>query len=442
MCKKIQKTCLHTFMFVCNIHPTVYVSKLFVYFFCDAHKFSFERLSMNLHFITTHKIISTLLIAIMLTTCGKTADVPQTAMPAMPVGVVTVESTSVPISAEAVAQTEGAKEVEIRPRVGGILLKKLFEEGAPIKAGQPMFLIDPVPYQIALASAKAQLGQHKARIEQTQRESDRLKGLLASEAISQREADNASSDNAVAKATVMQGDALVREAELNLSYTTVTAPSSGIAGRFLYSEGALVAPNTSLLTTVIQISPIWVRFSLSDSELAALGGRLTDKNVKKVTLLLADGTEYTQIGKLNFAASEIDPALGTQQLRATFDNPDHVLLPGQFVRARITTGTRDGVFLVPQTSVLTGDQGKFVFVAETDKEGKTVAAARPIQEGGWQGANWVILGGLKAGDKVIADNLIKVRPGAPVAPHPFGAVPMASPNSGSAVTSANKPTVK
>ena len=378
------------------------------------------------------RVTLTLLIAMMFTACGKKADAPQAAMQAMPVGVVTVESTTVPISAEAVAQTEGAKEVEIRPRVGGILLKKLFEEGAPIKAGQPMFLIDPAPYQIALASAKAQLGQQKARIEQTQRESDRLKGLLATEAISQREADNASSDNAVAKATVMQGDALVREAELNLSYTTVTAPSSGIAGRFLYSEGALVTPNTSLLTTIVQISPIWVRFSLSDAELAPLGGRLTDKNVKKVTLLLADGTEYTQTGKLNFAASEIDPTLGTQQLRATFDNPEHLLLPGQFVRARITTGNRDGVFLVPQTAVLTGDQGKFVFVAENDKDGKTIAAVRPVQEGGWQGANWVILGGLKAGDKVIADNLIKVRPGAPIAPHPFGATAQAAPTSQSA----------
>ena len=389
---------------------------------------------MNFQFKAIHHIFIALFITVMLCACGKKAEVQQAAMQAMPVGVVTVEPTIVPISAEAVAQTEGAKAVEIRPRVGGILLKKLFEEGAPIKAGQPMFLIDPVPYQIALASAKAQLSQQRARIEQTQRESDRLKGLLVSDAISQREADNAAADNAVAKAILLQGEAMVHEAELNLSYTTVKAPSNGIAGRFLYSEGALVAPNSSLLTTIVQISPIWVRFSLSDSELAPLGGRLTDKNVKKVTLILADGSEYNHTGKLNFAASEIDPLIGTQQLRATFENPDHQLLPGQFVRARITTGNRDGVFLIPQTSVLTGDQGKFVFVADTDKNGKTVAAVRPIQEGGWQGSNWVILGGLKVGDKVIADNLIKVRPGAPIAPHPFGSSP--------ATQTANKAVVK
>ncbi len=372
--------------------------------------------------------------------CGKKADVTADAqMQAMPVSVVEMQPTTVPISAEAVAQTEGAKEVEVRPRVGGILLKKLFEEGAPVKTGQSMFLIDPVPFQIALSQAKAQLAQQKARVDQTRREADRLKGLLATQSISQREYDNATSDYAVAAATVQQGEAMVREAELNLSYTTVTAPSSGVAGRFQFSEGALVAPNTSLLTTVVQISPIWVRFSFSDSETAALGGRLTENNVKKVTLILPDGTEYKQQGKLNFAASQIDPALGTQQLRATFDNADHKLLPGQFVRARVTTGTREGVFLVPQTAVLTGEQGKFVFVAEA-KDGKTTAAVRPIQEGGWQGSNWVILGGLKTGDKVIADNLIKVRPGAPVDPHPLETAPSNVPTA--AATPAEKQTAK
>lgn len=370
--------------------------------------------------LTTKMAAVALVASLTLIGCGKKSDANVGAqMPAMPVSVVEVQPTTVPISAEAVAQTEGAKEVEVRPRVGGILLKKLFEEGEPVKTGQAMFLIDPVPFQIALSQAKAQLAQQKARVEQTRREADRLKGLLATQSISQREYDNASSDNAVAVATMQQGEAMVREAELNLSYTTVTAPSSGVAGRFQFSEGALVAANTSLLTTVVQISPIWVRFSFSDSEVASLGGRLTEGNVKKVTLLLPDGTEYKQQGKLNFAASQIDPALGTQQLRATFENADHKLLPGQFVRARVTTGTRDGVFLVPQTAVLTGEQGKFVFVAEKNKDGQTAAGVRPIQEGGWQGTNWVVLSGLKTGDKVIADNLIKVRPGAPVDPHPL-----------------------
>jgi membrane fusion protein (multidrug efflux system) len=384
--------------------------------------------SMNKPF-TQHRVLLmavTLLLSLGLNACGKKEDAAMQAggaMPAMPVGVVELKATSVPISAETVAQTEGAKEVEIRPRVGGILLKKLFEEGAPIKAGQAMFLIDPVPFQIALTNAKAQLSHQEARVVQTQREAARLEGLLATQSVSKREADNATSDNSMARAELAQYEAGVREAQLNLSYTTVTSPLSGMAGRFEFSEGALVNANTSLLTKVSQISPIWVRFSLSDSELALLGGHLSPKRVKDVTLILPDGKEYAKKGKLNFAASSIDPQLGTQQLRAVFDNYDHALLPGQFVRIRVTTGMRDGVFLLPQTAVMTNDQGKFVFVAEKGKDGKTTAAIRPIIEGGWQGKDWVVLSGLKAGDQVIADNLIKVRPGAIVMPHPLGTAP-------------------
>jgi membrane fusion protein (multidrug efflux system) len=359
-----------------------------------------------------------LVSSIALLGCGK-KDAPPPQMPAMPVSVITLQPTSVPISAEAVAQTEGAKEVEIRPRVGGILFKKLFEEGASIQAGQAMFLIDPVPFQIALSNAKAQLAQQRARVEQTQRESQRLQGLLATQSISEREADNASSDNSLARAALAQYEANVREAELNLSYTTVTSPISGVAGRFEFSEGTLVSANSSLLTTVSQITPIWVRFSFSDNELAALGGRLTQSNVKEVKLILPDGKEYSKKGKLNFAASSIDPQLGTQQLRAAFENNDKSLLPGQFVRIRVTTGEQDGVFVVPQTAVLTNDQGKFVYVADANNQ----AAVKPIVTGSWVGENWVVLSGLNAGDKVITDNIIKLRPGASVAPHAAGEAP-------------------
>jgi len=345
------------------------------------------------------------------------------AMPAMPVSVVAVQPTSVPMSVEAVAQTEGASEVEIRPRVGGIILKKMFEEGRPVKAGQVMFQIDPAPYQIALSQAKAQAAGQGARITQTTRESARLKDLLATQSISQREYDNATSDASISQAGMMQAQANIKEAELNLSYTRVTAPVSGIAGRFQYSEGALVAAGTSLLTTIVQVSPIWVRFSLSESELQSLGGHLDAKHVSEVSLILPDGSEYAQKGKLNFTANQIDPSLGTQELRATFENADKTLLPGMFVRARVTTGTCEGVFLVPQTAVLTGDQGKFVYVAEKNKEGKNTVGIRPISETGWQGKDWVVQSGLNAGDQVIVDNLIKLRPGAEVAPHPFGTPP-------------------
>jgi membrane fusion protein (multidrug efflux system) len=379
--------------------------------------------------------------------CGKkeeAAQAPQQ-MPAMPVSVITVQPTSVPMSVEAVAQTEGASEVEVRPRVGGIILKKMFEEGAPVKAGQVMFLIDPAPFQIALAQAKAAAAGQGARITQTSRESARLKDLLATQSISQREYDNATSDASISQAGMMQAQADINEAELNLSYTKVTAPVSGVAGRFQYSEGALVQAGTSLLTTIVQVSPIWVRFSLSESELKSLGGHVNSKNVSEVSLILPDGSEFAQKGKLNFTANEINPTLGTQELRATFENKDKTLLPGQFVRARVTTGSQEGVFLVPQAAVSTGEQGTFVFIAND----KNQAERRPVTVGEWKGMDWIILSGLNAGDKVITDNLIKLNmmpPGAPIAPHVADSNTLgASPNlpAGAAATKPEtKPEVK
>ena len=380
--------------------------------------------------IQPHRAFLTLALGVVLSACGKSSNEQGPAaggMQAMPVAVQSVKAETVPIQTEVVAQTEGAKQIEVRPRVGGIVLKRLYQEGETVKAGQDMFLIDPMPFQLQVDQAKAMIAQQKARIEQTSREAQRLKGLLETKSISQREYDNAASDNSVAAATLLQYQAQLREAELNLSYTHVKAPENGIGGRFVLSEGALASANTTLLSTIVQVSPIWVRFSLSESELQALGGHLRPGKVQDVRLILADGSEYPQSGKINFSASQIDPALGTQQLRAEFQNPDSALLPGQFVRVRLTTGKRDGVFLIPQTSVLTGQQGKFVFVADKDKEGKTVAAVRPITVGGWFGERWSVLDGLKAGDQVITDNLIKVRPGAPVAPHAPDAAPAGAP---------------
>ena len=361
-------------------------------------------------------IIRVIILSLFVLGCDKqdTGDKPE--MPAMPVSVLIVQPATVPISTEAVAQTEGAKEVEIRPRVGGILLKKLFEEGAEIIAGQPMFQIDPVPFELAASQARAQLANKKARLTQTQREAERLKSLVATKSISQREYDNASSDESIANASLQESNAVLREAELNLSYAKVIAPVSGIAGRFLLSEGALVNANTSLLTTIIQTSPIWVRFSLSDYELKQLGGRLANDIIENIAVILPGGSVYPESGKLNFSASNIDPALGTLQLRAEFKNADKKLIPGQFVRVKVTTGQKEGVFLVPQTAVMTGEQGKFLFVAEKDKDGNVRANVRAVEVGNWQGQDWVVLSGLSAGDQVIIDHLIKLRPGAAVLP--------------------------
>lgn len=370
---------------------------------------------LNLQGLRQLQVGSMVTMAFWLSACGEAAK-PPAAPPALPVSVQTLAPAQVPIQTEVVAQTEGAKQIEVRPRVGGIVLKRLYTEGEPIKAGAPMFLIDPVPYQLQVDQAAAMVAQQKARIEQTAREAQRLKTLLDTRAISQREYDTAVSDNSVAQAQLLQYQAQLREAQLNLSYTTVRAPESGISGRFELSQGALVNANTTLLTSIVQVSPIWVRFSLSESELATLGGHLKPGMVKSVNLVLANGQDYPQTGTLNFSASRIDPTLGTQQLRAEFSNPDQSLLPGQFVRVRLTTGNQAGVFLVPQPAVLSGQQGRFVYVAEKNAQGQTLAAVRPVMDGGWYQDRWILTGGVKAGDQVIVDNLIKVRPGAPVMP--------------------------
>jgi membrane fusion protein (multidrug efflux system) len=351
-------------------------------------------------------------------------------MPALPVTVIEARPTQVPVTVEVMAQTEGAKETQVRARVGGVLVKRLYEEGAPVKLGQPLFLIDRAPYEIALAQAQAALVGARAQADQTVREAARMKGLLEKQAISRKEYDDAISTDAIAQASVQAAEATLRQAQLNLAWTTVTAPVSGQSGRAEKSEGNLIVTGTdNLLTSIHLTHPMWVRFSLAEGDTAKLaGGRLNPKAVTGVELVLPDGSVYPRKGRLNYLANQIDPTLGTQQFRAEFDNGDGRLLPGQFVRVRLLTGMRDGVFLVPQTAVIQSDQGRLVMVADADNK----VAPRPVQAGEWYGRDWVILGGLRAGDKVIIDNLMKLRPGAPVAPHAPGEMPagMGGPGAG------------
>lgn len=350
-------------------------------------------------------LIAALVGSLLFAACSDKNAPAAPAMGPMPVTVLDMQPQSVPSSIEVMAQTEGARETEVRARVGGILVKRLYQEGDVVKSGQPLFQIDRAPYEIALAEAKA-------RAEQTAREKQRLKGLADAKAISQKDYDDAASADAMAQAAL-------RQAELNLSWTTVTAPVGGTSGRAVRSEGNLVSTGSdSLLTSIYQTNPMWVSFSLGESDLAKLpGGRVTENLVSGVELVMANGQVYQQKGKLNFVASNIDTTLGTQALRAEFTNPDGQLLPGQFVRIRLLTGQREGVFLVPQSAVLQTEQGTLVMTAD----GESKVAPRPVKTGEWHGKDWVILGGLQAGDKVIVDNLMKLRPGVPVAPHPPGA---------------------
>ncbi len=332
------------------------------------------------------------------------------APPPLPVTLLVAEPTSVPYVIEVMAQAEGANETEVRARVGGILVKRLYEEGQKVSAGQPLFQIDPEPFRIKLEEAQA-------KATQTAREATRLKKLYAQQAVSRKEMDDAISANDIAQANL-------KEAQLNLQWTTVTAPVSGVAGRANRSEGNLIstAADGSLLTTLHQVNPIWIRFGLSDNETASLpGGRLDPNADTTVQLVMDDGSLYSEIGKINFQSTFIDPKLGTQQLRATFANPDEKLLPGQFLRARISTGKLENIYLIPQAAVIQSEKGFMVWVIGED--GKVIPT--PIKPGAWSGKAWIILGGLQPGMQVVVDNIIKIRPGATVVAAPVNAAPAA-----------------
>lgn len=326
--------------------------------------------------------------------------------PPLSVGTKRVEPTRVPVALEAVGRAEGSREVEIRARVAGILEKRLFAEGEPVKAGQTLFVIDRAQYQLALDQAQAALSAERARYEQARREEQRLESLANNRAISQREYDTALSTLEQSKAAIEGAQARVAEARLNLSYTNVTAPIGGITSLAVRSEGSLVTANTDLLTTITQVDPIWVLFSLPEADFDRIHGY---EQRAQVHLLDRNGAVSARNGRLNFAGSRVDAKLGTVQLRAEFRNANERWLPGQFVRVQILAGEQEA-FLVPQAAVQQNEQTKIVWVI--DKNDK--ATTRPIETGHWIGSDWVVTGGLAAGDVVIVDNLIKLRPGIPV----------------------------
>jgi membrane fusion protein (multidrug efflux system) len=388
------------------------------------------------------------LLAAGLAGCGRPADAQQGSghgpggggpPPAMPVAVVVARVTSVPVVIESVGRAEGSKEVEVRARVTGLIEQQRYHEGDRVKANAPLFLIEQAPFEIALAQARATLMQESAKLEQARREAKRLGPLVDQHAVSQREFDDATSAQRVSEASVAQAQAQLRQAELNLSYTRVVSPITGITGRAEKSQGSLVSPTDGLLTHVTQTDPIWVRFSFSESELA----QLRSGSAGAVKLLSAEGKQIGGPGKLNFAGSTVDAQLGTVQLRAEFANPDLLVLPGQFVRAQVIAGEERAV-VVPQAAVFNGERGKAVW---TVKDGKALPA--PVEVGAWVGDGWAVRKGLSEGDSVIVDNLLKLRPGAPVAPHSAsapggggaqraggGAAPGAAPASAAASTPA------
>ena len=380
--------------------------------------------------------VALLASATALAACGNKEAAAPPAPPPVQVSVLEVAPRRVPILIETVGRTEGSKEVEVRARVSGILEKQLYVEGNTVRAGAPLYRLDRAPFEIALQQAQAALAQEKSRNEQAQREAERSRSLGAQKAISQREADDAATTLKSSVATLAAAEARVREAQLNISYTAVDAPISGVTGRSLRSEGSLVTAGTDngLLTTLTQTDPIWVRFALSDAErdqLRAAGGK--SGAGAEVRLLQSDGSVWRTVGRVNFTGASVDARLGTVQLRAEFANPALDLLPGQFVKTQVVAGMQDAI-LVPQSAVLQSEQGRYVWLMGAD--GK--AAQRRVEAGAWLGSDWIIAKGLNAGDKVITDNLLKLRPGSAVTVQAPGAPGASgSPASAASATSAS-----
>jgi membrane fusion protein (multidrug efflux system) len=336
-------------------------------------------------------------------------------MPPAEVSAVTVDAKSLPVAFEYVGQTAGSREVEVRARVTGILLKRNFEEGARVKKGQSLFTIDRAPYEAALARGQADVAAAEARAEQAARNAARLKPLYAEKAVSQKDYDDAVSAEAISAADVKAARARLAEVRLNLQYTKVESPVSGIAGRALRSEGSLVSGPEVLLTTVVQADPIWVNFGIPDNEQARLekeaqAGRLTLPKKFEVELRLADGSLHPVKGTLDFTDVRISPATGTREARAELPNAGGALSPGQFVRVILHGAVRPNALLVPQRAVLEGPQGKFVYLVNEQNQ----AESRPVQVGEWSGDAWIITEGLKGGERIITDGLMKLGPGAPV----------------------------
>ena len=363
------------------------------------------------------------LLSVLLAACDSSSGKPAThggpggGMPPAAVSTMTVQPKAVLAPFEYTGQTAGSREVEVRARVRGILLARNFTEGGTVKKGQSLYTIDPAPFRAALAKAEADLAGALARLEQAKRNAARLRSLYAGKAVSQKDYDDAVSAEAIGEADVKAARARLLEAQLDHEYTRVEAPVSGIAGRSLESEGTLISGPEVLLTRITQVDPIWVNFGIPDADRLKMrseaeAGRLVLPKDERfeVRVQLADGQVYSRTGWLTFADVRISGQTGTSDARAVLPNPDGKLRPGQFVRVTLSGATRPDAVLVPQRAVLEGPQGKFVYVVDE----KSVAQTRPVEVGEWAGSDWIITGGLKPGDQVIIDGVMRIGPGAPV----------------------------
>ena len=366
-----------------------------------------------------------LAVAAALAACGQSQHGGFGGFPPAEVTTQVIAPRNFPVAFEYVGQTLGSKDVEVRARVTGIIEKRLYQEGASVKAGQPLFTIDPKPYAAQVAQAQAELVRAEAQKAQAERERARLAPLAERKAIGQKEADDAASNAEFAAAAVQSARAKLDELKLNWGYTNVVAPISGLSSRAMKSEGSLATANDTLLTVISQTDPIWVGFSVSENEqlrltraVAAGALALPKDNAYDVTIKLSDGSTFPRRGRINFADTRVNPSTGTYEMRAEVVNNDAALKPGQFVRVVLRGAERKNALAVPQVAVLDGPQGKFVYVAAKDKDGKDIAQPQPIVVGDWVDADggnlFVIDSGLKAGDNVIVNGVARLQPGGPI----------------------------
>jgi membrane fusion protein (multidrug efflux system) len=345
------------------------------------------------------------------------------------VEVITVSTQTVPDEPEFIGQAEASRPVEIRPQVTGLLKAVLYQEGRDVKKGDRLYQIDPVPFQAAVASAKARIAQAEAKVVQARQDAARVKPLLAEQAVSQKDVDDAVAEELSAKAAVQGAKADLMKAQFDFDNTLITAPIDGLIERSRYYEGRLVSAQTDLLTVVHRVDPMYVVVSIPETFILK---RRRDIEEKRIThpgvyqlrgeLVLLDGSTYPHEGVLDLMEPGLRTETGARVVRMTVQNPKRALLPGQFVKVKFKGDAKPNVVLIPQRAVLQGPQGPFVYVVGPEDR----IEIRNVLASAWQGDQWLIDSGLKAGERVVVNGLMKIGPGAPVKAVPLGEAPPAA----------------
>ncbi len=364
--------------------------------------------------------------AALLVACGQqgSTQAPAAGLPPPEVGVITVAPGDVGLVTELPGRLEASRVAQVRARAAGIVQRRLFREGSDVRAGQPLFAIDAAPYRAAQASAQASLARAQANLGQASALAERYQPLVEANAISKQDYANAVAAQQQAQAEVAAAKAAVQTAQINLGYASVTAPISGRIGRALVTEGALVGQGEATpLAMIQQIDPVYVNFTQPAADVLQLRRALEQGRLKRaagtqgaqVRVVLEDGTDYPQPGRLLFSDLSVDPTSGQITLRAEVPNPKGLLLPGLYVRVRLEQAKAGNAVLLPQQAVTRSAQGDTVMVVTPD--GKV--NPRTVKVGDSQGGQWVILSGLNPGEQVMVDGFQKLRPNQPVKPVPW-----------------------